>query len=74
MDCKHERLRCTNNQFFCLTCGMKIDKPPEPEKKPEWAAQDATEAATDGFERPSGRKIGFDAEKPKRRTRRTKAD
>ena len=35
MDCKHERLRCTNNQFFCLACGMKIDKPPEPEKKPE---------------------------------------
>ena len=26
MTCKHERLRCTNNQFFCLTCGMKIDK------------------------------------------------
>lgn len=34
MDCKHERLRCTNNQFFCLICGAKIDKPPEPEKKP----------------------------------------
>jgi hypothetical protein len=24
MDCKHERLRCTNNEFFCLLCGKHL--------------------------------------------------
>ncbi|MBQ1804968.1 MAG: hypothetical protein II010_03610 [Oscillospiraceae bacterium] len=24
MDCKHERIRCTNNEFFCLLCGKQL--------------------------------------------------
>lgn len=24
MDCKHERLRCTNNVFTCLDCGATL--------------------------------------------------
>lgn len=65
MECEHKRIKSVNCELFCMDCGARID-PPTVEKPPEGA----TEAATDGFERPSGRKIGFDAEKPKRRTRK----
>jgi hypothetical protein len=68
MACEHERLRCTDGVFYCLDCGAKVDPP-----KVEKPLEGATEAATDGFERPSGRKIGFDAEKPKRGTRKLSA-
>lgn len=38
MICKHERLRCTDNRYFCLICGAAVD-PPEPRedrpKEPE---------------------------------------
>lgn len=27
MTCKHERLRCTNNAFFCLDCGAAVLNP-----------------------------------------------
>lgn len=27
MTCKHERLRCTNNIFFCLVCGALVAPP-----------------------------------------------
>jgi hypothetical protein len=27
--CKHERLKCTNNVFYCLACGAQV-KAPEP--------------------------------------------
>ena len=27
MDCKHERLRCTNNRFFCVICGSEVPSP-----------------------------------------------
>lgn len=27
MICKHERLRCTNNVFFCLKCGAVVRSP-----------------------------------------------
>jgi hypothetical protein len=33
MECKHERLKCTNNVFTCLDCGAVI-QPDELEKKP----------------------------------------
>lgn len=65
MTCEHKRLKCVNCEFVCLDCGVRID-PPKVEKPPEGAA----EAATNEFEHPSGRKIGFDAEKPKRRTKK----
>lgn len=47
MSCTHERLRCTDNRFFCLICGQEVsgevltgksssepEKPPEVAKKP----------------------------------------
>lgn len=33
MDCKHERLKCTNNVFTCLDCGAVI-QPEKQDKKP----------------------------------------
>lgn len=24
MDCKHETVRCTNNVFYCLSCGAQV--------------------------------------------------
>ena len=24
MDCKHDRVRCTDNRFFCLVCGEEL--------------------------------------------------
>lgn len=35
MECEHKTFRCTNGEFFCLTCGVKIPNPydkAEPEK------------------------------------------
>ena len=40
VECDHKKLRCTNGEFFCLTCGKKLDlfdlaKPEKvPKKKP----------------------------------------
>jgi hypothetical protein len=66
MDCTHPVLYSRNCVLYCQICGAVID-PQKDEKPPEGAAQ----AATDGFdERPSGRKIGFEAEKAKRTTRK----
>ena len=31
--CNHEKLRCTNNRFFCLICGQEIQE--KPQEKPE---------------------------------------
>jgi hypothetical protein len=69
MDCTHPVLYSRNCVLYCQICGAVIDPP-----KVEKPLEGATQAATDGFERPSGRKAGFDVEKPKRRTRKTKAD
>lgn len=27
MICSHEKLRCTNNVFYCLTCGARVPEP-----------------------------------------------
>lgn len=27
MICSHEKLRCTNNVFYCLTCGARVPDP-----------------------------------------------
>ena len=53
--CEHKRLRCTNGVFYCQDCGARLDPPETTED-----AERVTSA--------SGRKIGFDAEKPKRRS------
>lgn len=46
MGCNHEKLRCTNNRFFCLICGQEIQMPKaEPqaeEKEPEKAVKKTT--------------------------------
>lgn len=35
MPCNHEKLRCTNNRFFCLICGAEVEPPKPPEEKPK---------------------------------------
>lgn len=36
MGCNHEKLRCTNNRFFCLICGQEIQMPKaEPQEEPK---------------------------------------
>ena len=68
MACEHKRLRCTDGVFYCLDCGAKVDTPHAME-----TAADTAPAPTEDAERvtsASGRKIGFNAEKPKRRTRK----
>ena len=32
MNCSHDRLRCTNNVFFCLKCGAQVPSPYEADK------------------------------------------
>jgi hypothetical protein len=68
MNCTHPVLYSRNCMLYCQICGAVIDL-----QKDEKPLEGATEAATDGFERQSGRKIGFDAEKPKRRTRKNQS-
>ena len=33
MNCKHERLMCTDNRFFCLVCGAEVASPHEADKQ-----------------------------------------
>ena len=33
MNCKHERLRCTDNRFFYLVCGAEVASPHEADKQ-----------------------------------------
>ena len=58
MVCDHVRLRCTNGVFYCLDCGLVV----EPPKPAEIMDENVTSA--------SGRKIGFEAEKPRRRAKK----
>ena len=47
MSCNHEKLRCTNNRFFCLICGQEIQMPkaePKAEEIPQ-AEQPAKKAS-----------------------------
>ena len=37
MVCPHDRLRCTNNEFFCLKCGAQVASPFEAEHTAETA-------------------------------------
>lgn len=67
MACDHKRVKSVNCVLYCMDCGAKVDA--QNAEKPREAAAGA---ATDGFERPSGRKIGFEAEKPKRTRKGTK--
>lgn len=55
MDCKHERIRCTNNVYFCQDCGQRVawpasgvadDKQEGQEKKPAEAPKRAVKRKT----------------------------
>ena len=41
MNCNHERLRCTNNVFFCLKCGAQVASPYKADKNPQEAGKPA---------------------------------
>ena len=62
VECEHKRIKSVNCELFCMDCGAKIEN----------TAQAAT-GDCERVENVSGRKIGFEAEKPKRRARK-KAD
>ena len=50
MNCKHERLCCTNNVFSCLDCGAVL--PPDVlQRKPEGQEEKPAEAPKTGRKR-----------------------
>ena len=62
MSCEHKRLKCVNCEFICADCGAKV----EPAAAPTGDEERVTSA--------SGRKIGFEADKPKRRAKKKGAE
>lgn len=54
MDCKHERIRCTNNEFFCLLCGQRVPAPVPTDPGDQWQRQ--KENAPEGLKKPVKRK------------------
>mgnify|MGYP003311179986 CR=1 FL=1 len=59
MDCKHERLRCTNNEFFCLLCGQRVPAPAPHD--PGDQRQGQKENAPEGPKKPVKRKAKKEA-------------
>ena len=57
MNCNHERLRCTDNVFYCLKCGARVASPyqadndtpaaEKPAEAPKRPAKRKTKKATD---------------------------
>lgn len=41
MACSHDRLRCTNNVFFCLKCGAQVASPYKADNNPPEAGKPA---------------------------------
>ena len=35
MACNHDRIRCTDNVYFCAVCGEKVEMPVQEEKPVE---------------------------------------
>ena len=35
MECRHERIKCTDNVFYCAVCGAKVEMPTREEKPAE---------------------------------------
>ena len=35
MACNHDRLKCTDNVYFCAVCGAKVEMPTREEKSTE---------------------------------------
>lgn len=50
MGCNHERIRCTDNRFFCLVCGAEIANPYEADKQ-EGAEEKPVETQKNGRKR-----------------------
>ena len=44
MACNHEKVRCTDGIFYCLTCGQRIDYPPKEEPTPQAEEKPVKEA------------------------------
>jgi hypothetical protein len=42
MGCNHEKVRCTDNRFFCLICGQEIQRKAKPEEIPQEEPKKAT--------------------------------
>lgn len=57
MDCRHERIRCTDNRFFCLNCGAELPPPTAVEEIPA-EKQDAPEAAKKPVKRKAKKEVG----------------
>ena len=47
MACEHKRVKSVNCVIFCMDCGAKLDKAPEPEAKKPEAKKPAKEEKTD---------------------------
>ena len=35
MECRHDRIKCTDNVFYCAVCGARIEQPAQEEKPTE---------------------------------------
>ena len=35
MACNHDRIRCTDNVFYCAVCGAQVEQPTQEEKPVE---------------------------------------
>lgn len=44
MACNHEKMRCTNNRFYCVLCGQELPNPYQVDKHPS-EKENASEAA-----------------------------
>lgn len=57
MNCRHERIRCTDNRFFCLICGAELPPPGDVKEIPE-ERQDAPEEAKKPVKRKAKKEAG----------------
>lgn len=57
MNCRHERIRCTDNRFFCLICGEELHQTDMAEEIPE-EKQDAPEEAKKPVKRKAKKEAG----------------
>lgn len=60
MNCNHDRLRCTDNVFFCLLCGQRVPAPASSD--PGEQRQGQKENAPEGPKKPVKRKTKKEAE------------
>ena len=51
MSCTHEKVRCTDGIFYCLTCGQRINYPPAEEETTPKAENKPEKTAVKGVKR-----------------------